>query len=103
MRSTNVLRIALGAVTVALLSTSAFAQKFEIHPYVGGFFPAEYADTGVSFKKDCMEPGVAFSSRRVLKPKAISGTSITSSSRRWSSCELGRTLEFAGTSGLKRY
>lgn len=51
MRSNNVLRIGLATIAVALLSTAAFAQKVEIHPYAGGFFPAEWADSA-SFKNE---------------------------------------------------
>jgi hypothetical protein len=52
MRSKKALRIALATATIALLSTGAFAQKFEVSPYAGGFFAADYADTGVSLKKE---------------------------------------------------
>lgn len=49
----KVLQIGLAAVAVALLSTSAFAQKFDVSPYAGGFFPAtDYSDTNVKLKKE---------------------------------------------------
>lgn len=51
MRSSNFLRIGLAAIAVVVLSSAAFAQKIEIHPYAGGFFPAEWADSA-SFKKE---------------------------------------------------
>lgn len=48
----KVLQIGLAAAAVALLSSSAFAQKFEVSPYAGGFFSANYADSGVGVKRE---------------------------------------------------
>ena len=38
------IRIALGYLAFGLMSSTVFAQKFEIHPYAGGFFPGKWAD-----------------------------------------------------------
>src|SRR5262249_52925828 len=51
MRSINVLRIALVATTVAMFSTFALPQKWEVDPYAGGFFASNFAN-GVSLKKE---------------------------------------------------
>jgi hypothetical protein len=52
MRSSIGLRAALVTATVVVLATGAFAERFEVSPYAGGFFPVNYADPGVSLKSE---------------------------------------------------
>ncbi len=48
----KILQIGCATAAVVMFTTGDFAQKFEVSPYAGGFFGANYADSGVSLKKE---------------------------------------------------